>query len=73
MPQEKVEVPISGKIVSVDCKVGATVKEGDILCTIESMKMENPIMAPVGGTIKEVGVVAGKNVNDGDLIAVIVY
>jgi len=73
MPQEKVEVPISGKIISVDCKAGDTVKEGDILCVIESMKMENPIMAPVGGTIKEVGVVAGKNVNDGDLIAIIVY
>ena len=73
MARETIEVPISGKIISVDCKVGDVVKEGDTLCIIESMKMENPIMAPVAGTIKEVGVSTGKTVNEGDLVAVIEY
>ena len=73
MAKETVEVPISGKIVSVEVKVGDAVKEGDTLCIIESMKMENPIMAPVAGTIKEVGVSAGKTVTEGDLVATIEY
>ncbi len=71
MAQEVVEVPISGKIVSVECKVGDVVKEGDTLCTIESMKMENPILAPVAGTIQKVGVSAGQTVREGDLVATI--
>ena len=47
MAQETVEVPITGKIISVEAKEGGAVKEGDVLCILESMKMENPILAPV--------------------------
>ena len=56
MARETVEVPIPGKIISVDVKAGDEVKEGDVLCTLESMKMENPILAPVDGTIIEIGI-----------------
>ena len=56
MARETVEVPITGKIISVNVKVGGVVKEGDIICVLESMKMENPILAPVDGTITEIGV-----------------
>lgn len=73
MAKEIVEVPISGKIISVECVVGGSVKEGDTLCIIESMKMENPIMAPVAGTIKEVGVKADQSVKEGDLVVIIEY
>ena len=73
MARETVEVPITGKIVSVSVKVGDGVKEGDVICTLESMKMENPILAPVDGTITEVGVEAEEVVKPGDVIAVIEY
>ncbi len=73
LAQEKVEVPITGKIISVDAKVGDQVKDGDVLCLLESMKMENPIMAPVAGTISQIGVTADQTVKPGDLIAVIEY
>ncbi len=73
MAKETVEVPISGKIISVEVKVGDVVKEGDTLCVIESMKMQNPIMAPVAGTIKEVGVSTDKTVREGELVAIIEY
>ena len=73
MAQENVEVPITGKIISVDVKVGDVVKEGDMLCLLESMKMENPILAPVAGTIAKVGVTADQTVKPGDMIAVIEY
>jgi biotin carboxyl carrier protein len=73
LAQEKVEAPITGKIISVDVKVGQTVKEDDVICVLESMKMENPIVAPVGGTIREINVVPDQVVKPGDIIAVIEY
>jgi biotin carboxyl carrier protein len=73
LAQEKVEVPITGRIISVDVKVGQSVKEGDLICVLESMKMENPILAPVDGTISEVGVKEDQVVKPGDIIAVIEY
>ncbi len=73
MAQENVQVPITGKIISVNVKAGDAVQEGDILCILESMKMENPILAPTGGTIAQIGVVADQTVKPGDTIAVIEY
>ncbi|MBI2329496.1 MAG: biotin/lipoyl-binding protein, partial [Chloroflexi bacterium] len=58
MAQEIVEVPITGKLTSVEVKVGDMVQEGDVICYIESMKMENPILAPVAGRITEIKVSA---------------
>jgi biotin carboxyl carrier protein len=73
MPQEVVEVPITGKIIGVDVKAGDTVQEGDVICTIEAMKMENPIMAPVAGKITDVKVKVGEVVSSGNVIAIIEY
>ena len=73
MPQEIIEVPITGKILSVNVKPGDKVKEGDILCILESMKMENPILAPVDGTVSQVGVNPDQVVKPGETIATIEY
>ena len=73
MAQEIVEVPITGKITSVEVKEGDDVQEGDIICLIESMKMENPILAPVAGKITGIKVSAGQVVETGNLIATIEY
>jgi biotin carboxyl carrier protein len=73
LAKETVEVPITGKIISVEVKVGDKVKEGDVLCMLESMKMENPILSPVDGTVTEVGVQAEQVVKPGEVIAVIEY
>ncbi len=73
MAQEIVEVPIAGKIISMSVKAGDAVQEGDTICTIEAMKMENPIMAPVSGKIKEIRVKEGQVVAAGNVIAVIDY
>jgi len=73
LAKEIVEVPISGKITTVEVRVGDQVKEGDTICYIESMKMENAIMAPVSGMITEVKVSPSQVVDTGDLIAVIEY
>ncbi len=73
MAQEIIEAPIAGKIISVEVKVGGAVKEGDVICFIESMKMENPILAPVAGKITEIKVSAGQVVETGSLVAIIEY
>jgi urea carboxylase len=54
-------------------KVGNKIKEGDIICILESMKMENPILCPVSGTIKELKVSPGQAVKTGNTIVVIEY
>ncbi len=71
MAEENIEIPITGKITSVNVKPGDTVKEGDVLCLIEAMKMENPILAPVGGKITKVNVSVGQVVEAGQLAVVI--
>ena len=73
MARETVEVPITGKIISVEVKAGDKVKEGDVLCVLESMKMENPIISPVDGTVTKVGVKEDQVVKPGEVIAVIEY
>jgi pyruvate carboxylase subunit B len=71
--KEIVEFPITGKVIEVIAKVGDKVKEGDVLCVLESMKMENPIIAPVDGTVTEINLKAGVVVEAGDQVAVIEY
>ena len=71
MAQERIEVPITGRIISVNVKVGDEVKEGDVLCLLESMKMENPILSPVGGTVTQIDPSPGQVVSTGELIAII--
>ena len=73
MAQENIEIPLTGKITSVNAKVGDKVAEGDILCMLESMKMENPILAPVSGTVTKVELTVGQVVEAGDSVITIEY
>ena len=73
MAQEIIEAPLPGKIVGVNVTVGNTVSEGGVVCIIEAMKMENPIVSPVKGSVTEVAVSPGQTVKTGQKIAVIEY
>ncbi len=73
MAQEIVEAPLAGKILQVHVKVGDRVNEGDTLCTLEALKMENAIVSPVSGTVKEIRVVPGQAVKTSDVLAVLEY
>ena len=73
MPLETVELPLAGKIIEVNVNIGDTIKEGDTICLVESMKMENPIPSPVSGIIKELPISVGQFANTGDILAIIEY
>jgi len=73
MAQEVVEAPLPGKILGVNVTMGNTVEEGDVICTIEAMKMENPIVSPVKGSVTEVAVTSGQTVKTGNKLVVIEY
>jgi len=73
MALEVIEAPLPGKILEVNVAVGNTVEEGGIICTLEAMKMENPIVSPVKGSVKGVAVTPGQTVKTGDKLAVVEY
>jgi pyruvate carboxylase len=66
-----VSAPMPGAISSVAIKVGDTLKAGDVLLTMEAMKMETALHAPRDGTVLELLVTAGAQVEAKDLLAVI--
>jgi biotin carboxyl carrier protein len=61
-----VAAPMTGKILSMRVKTGDQVRDGQVLCVLEAMKMENEITAPKGGTVREVYVSEGSSVNEGE-------
>ena len=67
----KVNSPLPGSVISVAVKEGQAVKKGDTLLVLESMKMENPIMADCDGTVTKIAVAAGQSVMQDDLLVVI--
>jgi biotin carboxyl carrier protein len=73
MAQEIIEAPLPGKIIRVEVTVGNTVEDGGVICTIEAMKMENPILSPAKASVIEVAVSPGQVVKTGEKIAVIEY
>ena len=54
-----VSAPMPGKVLSVRVTVGGTVKEGDVVCTLEAMKMEMRVTAPHDGVVTQVFVARG--------------
>ena len=63
--------PLPGSIISIDCKVGDVVKEGQKIIVLEAMKMENSILADKSGTITEILVQKGDTVLDGANLLII--
>ncbi len=63
--------PLQGNMWKVLVKQGDTVEEGQLLCIIEAMKMENEITAHKAGTIVELPIVEGAAIQAGAPIATI--
>ncbi|MCR5049935.1 MAG: biotin/lipoyl-binding protein [Paludibacteraceae bacterium] len=67
----KVKSPLPGSIIKVLVSEGQAIKKGDTLLTLESMKMENAVMAEQDGTVKQILVSAGQNVMQDDVLIVL--
>ncbi len=60
--------PMPGLIVKVDVEVGQEVQEGQALCTVEAMKMENILRAERRGTVAKINAGAGDSLAVDDVI-----
>ena len=61
--------PMPGLVVSMDVIEGEEVKEGQVICVIEAMKMQNIIRAERDGQIKMLGAKTGDSVAADDVLA----
>ncbi len=68
---DQLKSPLQGNLWKVLVKQGDTVEEGQLLCIIEAMKMENEITAHKAGTIAELPIEEGDAINAGEPIATI--
>ena len=64
----KVTAPIPGVVLSLNVKVGDTIKENDLLLVLEAMKMENSIVAEKSGVVTAINVTAGQQVLQGEIM-----
>ena len=60
--------PMPGMIVKVDVAEGEEVEEGQALCTVEAMKMENILRAEKKCTVSQINVSAGESLSVDDVI-----
>nr|KAF6460795.1 propionyl-CoA carboxylase subunit alpha [Molossus molossus] len=60
--------PMPGVVVAVSVKPGDMVSEGQEICVIEAMKMQNSMTAGKTGKVKSVHCKAGDTVGEGDLL-----
>jgi biotin carboxyl carrier protein len=65
---QQVTAPMPGKILDIAVRIGSQVKNGDVLCNLEAMKMKSPIRSTAEGTIVQVLTTEGQNVNFGDVL-----
>jgi acetyl-CoA/propionyl-CoA carboxylase biotin carboxyl carrier protein len=66
-----VTAPMQGTIVKVSVSAGDTVSEGDPICVLEAMKMENEVRSPAAGDVVDLRVQPGDTVTPGQVIAVV--
>jgi acetyl-CoA/propionyl-CoA carboxylase, biotin carboxylase, biotin carboxyl carrier protein len=68
---DEITSPLQGNMWKVQVKEGDSVEEGQVICIIEAMKMENEITAHKAGTVASLPIEEGKPIATGDPIATI--
>jgi pyruvate carboxylase subunit B len=67
-PQHAIVSPMQGMILTIKVKVGDSVKEGDVVATVEAMKMHNDIRSTLDGKVKKIYTFQGEVINAGDVL-----
>ncbi len=65
------KAPMPGVIVSVPVSEGQTVKKGDILVILESMKMQNELKSPREGMVARIKAKSGDNVEQSQVLVTV--
>jgi acetyl-CoA/propionyl-CoA carboxylase, biotin carboxylase, biotin carboxyl carrier protein len=69
--REAVVSPMQGTVLAVEVSEGDAVREGQVICVVEAMKMENEITAHRPGQVTGLSVAAGEPVTTGQVICVV--
>ena len=67
----ELRAPMPGLVISVNVQVGEKVEEGQVVCVLESMKMQMAIHAPKAGTVEEVMVQPDERVEKDGLLVIV--
>jgi acetyl-CoA/propionyl-CoA carboxylase biotin carboxyl carrier protein len=69
--REAVVSPMQGTVLAVEVREGDEVREGQVICVVEAMKMENEITAHRHGLVTGLSVAPGEPVTTGQVICVV--
>jgi acetyl-CoA carboxylase biotin carboxyl carrier protein len=67
----EVRAELVGAVWKVCASVGQSVREGETIMILESMKMEIPAVSPIGGMIVEIRSAEGEVVQEGQVLAIV--
>ena len=70
-PAGAITSPLAGVVVTIDVKVGQSVKAGDVVVTLEAMKMKTHVNAPAAGTVERIEAKTGVAVEEGAVLVVL--
>ena len=66
--QNNLKSQIPGRLVSINVSEGDSVKKGDVVCVLESMKMQVSIKSHKDGTVRALKVKQGSSVAKNDVL-----
>ena len=67
----EIKALLPGSVWKIVANPGQSVKEGDVILILESMKMEIDVVAPKGGVIKSIHVATNDKVVEGQTVAIL--
>lgn len=64
----EIHAPMPGLLLEISVSEGQSVEEGEVVCVLEAMKMENALLSPRNGVIKTIHVAKAESVEKGALL-----